>query len=216
MQIEHLLERKPGQLSGGQRQRVALGRAMVRNPRVFLMDEPLTNLDAKLRVQMRAEIAELHRRSGVTFIYVTHDQVEAMTMSDRVAVMMGGESCRSAPPAEIYDRPAELRVAEFIGRPKINVLPGTVRADGGVDVLGGVLPSAAACPPDTIVSVGVRPEHADVVATRRPTASAARSAIAKISAPTSSCMSKPCGEHRIDCQDVRRRSSMPCRRGASG
>jgi multiple sugar transport system ATP-binding protein len=139
LQIESFLDRKPAQLSGGQRQRVALARAMVRDPRVFLMDEPLSNLDAKLRVTARAEIAELHRRAGVAFMYVTHDQAEAMTMSDRVALMMNGEILQVAPPAEIYDRPAELRVAEFVGSPKINVLPGTVRADGGIDVPGGVL-----------------------------------------------------------------------------
>jgi multiple sugar transport system ATP-binding protein len=163
LQIETFLDRKPGQLSGGQRQRVALARAMVRNPRVFLMDEPLSNLDAKLRVAARAEIAELHRRSGVACIYVTHDQVEAMTMSDRIALMMGGEVLQVAPPAEIYDRPAELRVAEFIGSPKITVLPGTVRADGGVDVPGGVLAIRSGLSANTIVSVGVRPEHCDVV-----------------------------------------------------
>jgi multiple sugar transport system ATP-binding protein len=164
LQIETFLDRKPGQLSGGQRQRVALARAMVRNPRVFLMDEPLSNLDAKLRVAARAEIAELHRRSGVACIYVTHDQVEAMTMSDRVALMMDGEVLQVAPPAEIYDRPAELRVAEFIGSPKINVLPGTVRGDGGIDVPGGVLGIAARLAAGTAVSVGIRPEHCDVAA----------------------------------------------------
>jgi multiple sugar transport system ATP-binding protein len=163
LQIETFLDRKPGQLSGGQRQRVALARAMVRNPRVFLMDEPLSNLDAKLRVTARAEIADLHRRAGVAFIYVTHDQAEAMTMSDRVALMMGGEVLQVAPPAEIYDRPAELRVAEFIGSPKINVLPGTVRIGGGIDVPGGMLPVATHLPAATGLSVGVRPEHCDVV-----------------------------------------------------
>jgi multiple sugar transport system ATP-binding protein len=162
LQIEGFLDRKPGQLSGGQRQRVALARAMVRNPRVFLMDEPLSNLDAKLRVAARAEIAELHRRSGVAFIYVTHDQAEAMTMSDRVALMMGGEVLQVAPPAEIYDRPAELRVAEFIGSPKINVLPGVVRSDGGIDVPGGVLALTSGLPAATTVSVGIRPEHCEV------------------------------------------------------
>jgi multiple sugar transport system ATP-binding protein len=162
LQIETFLDRKPGQLSGGQRQRVALARAMVRNPRVFLMDEPLSNLDAKLRVAARAEIAELHRRSGVACIYVTHDQVEAMTMSDRVALMMGGEVLQVAPPAEIYDHPVELRVAEFIGSPKINVLPGTSRDGGGIVVPGGVLPIATGLPAGTALSVGIRPEHCDV------------------------------------------------------
>jgi multiple sugar transport system ATP-binding protein len=142
LDIAHLLERRPAQLSGGQRQRVALGRAMVRHPQVFLMDEPLSNLDAKLRVQMRAEIAQLHRRLAATFIYVTHDQAEAMTMSDRVAVMIDGELLQVAAPQELYADPAELRVAEFIGSPKINVLPGRVRADGAVETLGLTLPLA--------------------------------------------------------------------------
>jgi multiple sugar transport system ATP-binding protein len=168
LQIETFLDRKPGQLSGGQRQRVALARAMVRNPRVFLMDEPLSNLDAKLRVAARAEIAELHRRSGVACIYVTHDQVEAMTMSDRVALMMGGEVLQVAAPAEIYDRPTDLRVAEFIGSPKINVLPATVRDDGGLDVPGGVLPLATGLPAATALSVGIRPEHCDVAEVNAP------------------------------------------------
>jgi multiple sugar transport system ATP-binding protein len=122
LDVAHLLHRKPGQLSGGQRQRVALGRAMVRHPTVFLMDEPLSNLDAKLRVQMRTEITALHRRLGVTFVYVTHDQSEAMTMADRVAVMMGGELLQVGPPEELYRDPQELRVAEMIGSPKINVV----------------------------------------------------------------------------------------------
>lgn len=122
LDIAGLLGRKPGQLSGGQRQRVALGRAMVRHPAVFLMDEPLSNLDAKLRHQMRGEIAALHRRLGVTFVLVTHDQAEAMTMSDRVAVMMEGRLIQVGPPGVLYHDPQDLRVAEFIGSPKINVL----------------------------------------------------------------------------------------------
>jgi multiple sugar transport system ATP-binding protein len=122
LDIAHLLHRKPGQLSGGQRQRVALGRAMVRQPAVFLMDEPLSNLDAKLRVQMRAEITALHRRLGVTFVYVTHDQAEAMTMSDRVAVMTSGELLQVGKPEQLYRDPQNLRVAEMIGSPKINVV----------------------------------------------------------------------------------------------
>ena len=162
LDIGYLLERKPSQLSGGQRQRVALARAMVRRPRAFLMDEPLSNLDAKLRVQARAEIAELHRRLGTTFIYVTHDQAEAMTMSDRVAVMMGGEILQCAPPAAIYDDPADLRVAEFVGSPKINVVPGVVGADGRVEIAGATLPLRVAAAPADAVSVAFRPEHADV------------------------------------------------------
>ncbi|WP_429033944.1 ABC transporter ATP-binding protein [Bradyrhizobium sp. I1.14.4] len=120
--IGHLLSRKPGQLSGGQRQRVAVGRAMVCHPAVFLMDEPLSNLDAKLRVQMRAEIKDLHQRVGVTFVYVTHDQAEAMTPSDRVGVMLDGELLQVAPPQDIYTDPDNRRVAEFIGSPKITCL----------------------------------------------------------------------------------------------
>lgn len=136
LDIDHLLDRKPGQLSGGQRQRVALGRALVRRPEAFLLDEPLSNLDAKLRVQTRAEIAELHRRLAATFVYVTHDQVEAMTMSDRIAVMMEGEILQCAPPEVIYEDPDDIRVAEFIGSPKINILPAYAGSDGQVSVCG--------------------------------------------------------------------------------
>jgi multiple sugar transport system ATP-binding protein len=162
LDIEHLLERKPAQLSGGQRQRIALGRAMVRHPHVFLMDEPLSNLDAKLRVHMRAEIAQLHRRLGVTFIYVTHDQAEAMTMSDRVAVLMEGELLQVAPPTELYTDPRDLRVAEFIGSPKINVFPARVHGDGGVQVGDRLLPLRVAAPPDRAIRLGVRPERLQI------------------------------------------------------
>ena len=117
LQIDGLLDRRPSQLSGGQRQRVALGRAMVRQPAAFLMDEPLSNLDAKLRVHMRSELAELHARIGTTFIYVTHDQVEAMTMSDRVAMMDNGDILQLGRPGDLYARPANVRVAQFIGTP---------------------------------------------------------------------------------------------------
>ena len=122
-QIGHLLDRKPAQLSGGQRQRVALARALVRSPAAFLMDEPLSNLDAKLRAHMREELAALHRRLGATFIYVTHDQVEAMTMSDRIALMAEGRIEQLGTPDELYQRPATLTVARFIGTPSINLLP---------------------------------------------------------------------------------------------
>jgi multiple sugar transport system ATP-binding protein len=159
LQINHLLDRKPGQLSGGQRQRVALARAMVRKPAAFLMDEPLSNLDAKMRVQARAEIADLHRRTGGTFVYVTHDQVEAMTMADRVAVMMGGELLQVASPQEIYANPADIRVAEFIGAPKINILPGRITRQGRIEALGQMLPVAAPLGEGAPVSVGIRPEH---------------------------------------------------------
>ncbi|MGL4637253.1 MAG: ABC transporter ATP-binding protein [Beijerinckiaceae bacterium] len=159
LQIGHLLDRKPGQLSGGQRQRVALARAMVRKPAAFLMDEPLSNLDAKLRVQARAEIAELHRRTGGTFVYVTHDQVEAMTMADRVAVMMGGELLQVATPQDIYADPADIRVAEFIGAPKINILPGEVTRQGRIEVLGQTLRQSCPLPAGTPLSIGIRAEH---------------------------------------------------------
>src|SRR5213594_5139122 len=133
--IGTLLNRKPKQLSGGQRQRVAMGRAIVREPRVFLMDEPLSNLDAKLRVQMRAEIARLQQDLGVTTIYVTHDQVEAMTMGDRVAVMRKGELQQVADPQTLYDRPINLFVGGFIGSPAMNMVEATVeRKDGGVGI----------------------------------------------------------------------------------
>ncbi|WOH80299.1 ABC transporter ATP-binding protein [Bradyrhizobium sp. BEA-2-5] len=156
--IGHLLARKPGQLSGGQRQRVAVGRAMVRHPAVFLMDEPLSNLDAKLRVQMRAEIKELHQRLGCTFVYVTHDQAEAMTLSDRVAVMLDGELLQVAPPQDIYADPDERRIAEFIGSPKINMLNGMVRERGLIDVAGSTIAIEVDARPGTPVTLGIRPE----------------------------------------------------------
>lgn len=156
--IGHLLARKPGQLSGGQRQRVAVGRAMVREPAVFLMDEPLSNLDAKLRVQMRAEIKELHQRLGVTFIYVTHDQAEAMTLSDRVAVMLDGELVQVAPPQQIYADPVDRRVAEFVGSPKVNLLHGVMRGAGHIDAAGTSLELDVHASPGSPVIVGLRPE----------------------------------------------------------
>lgn len=156
--IEHLLTRKPKQLSGGQAQRVALGRAMVRRPRVFLMDEPLSNLDAKLRVQMRMEIVQLHQRLGVTFIYVTHDQAEAMTMSDRVAVMMDGRILQIASPDEIYNEPVDLRVAEFIGSPRINTLFSQVSTMGGLEIFNHFIPINTGLPTGTKVIVAARPE----------------------------------------------------------
>ena len=129
--IEHLLERKPKALSGGERQRVAVGRAIVRQPKVFLFDEPLSNLDAKLRVQMRAEISKLHTRLKSTMIYVTHDQVEAMTMGDRIVVMLGGSIQQIATPLELYNKPANKFVAGFIGSPPMNLLEGTISANNG-------------------------------------------------------------------------------------
>ncbi|HUL25773.1 MAG TPA: sn-glycerol-3-phosphate ABC transporter ATP-binding protein UgpC [Streptosporangiaceae bacterium] len=138
LELEPLLERKPRQLSGGQRQRVAMGRAIVRQPQAFLMDEPLSNLDAKLRVQMRAEIARLQRSLGVTTIYVTHDQTEAMTLGSRVAVIRLGELQQVAPPQELYQRPVNLFVASFIGSPAMNLVEASVeRGDGGPQVCFG-------------------------------------------------------------------------------
>lgn len=134
LQIEHLLDRKPGQLSGGQRQRVAMGRALARQPKIYLFDEPLSNLDAKLRVEMRAEIKKLHQRLGTTIVYVTHDQVEAMTLADRIAVMRDGELLQLATPQEIYDKPANLFVAGFMGSPAMNFIPATVESDGFINI----------------------------------------------------------------------------------
>jgi multiple sugar transport system ATP-binding protein len=138
LQIEHLLDRKPGQLSGGQRQRVAMGRALARNPTLFLFDEPLSNLDAKLRVEMRAEIKHLHNKAQVTTVYVTHDQVEAMTLGDHIAVMKGGVIEQLGSPDDIYSRPATRFVAEFIGSPAMNIVSGQRAANGfashGIDL----------------------------------------------------------------------------------
>jgi multiple sugar transport system ATP-binding protein len=131
LNIRHLLERKPRALSGGERQRVAVGRAIVRHPQVFLFDEPLSNLDAKLRVQMRAEISRLHVRLKTTMIYVTHDQVEAMTMGDRIVVMLDGEIQQIAPPLELYRKPANRFVAEFIGSPPMNIIEGSLSGQDG-------------------------------------------------------------------------------------
>ncbi len=154
------LERYPRALSGGQRQRVAMGRAIVRDPQVFLFDEPLSNLDAKLRVQMRAEIRELHQRLKTTTVYVTHDQIEAMTMADRIVVLQGGNIEQVGAPLELYDRPANTFVASFIGSPSMNILPGVVEA-GGVRVAGALLPMPAGMQAATgrEVLYGIRPEH---------------------------------------------------------
>ena len=136
LELAALLKRKPGQLSGGQRQRVAVGRAIVRQPVGFLFDEPLSNLDAKLRVHMRAELAQLHRQLKTTFVYVTHDQAEAMTMSSRIAVMIEGNIVQIGTPAEVYENPRDIRVAEFVGSPKINAMPGVIREDRGLEAAG--------------------------------------------------------------------------------
>jgi multiple sugar transport system ATP-binding protein len=157
--LSQLLDRKPGQLSGGQRQRVALARAMVRHPAVFLMDEPLSNLDANMRAQTRAEITDLHRRLGVTFIYVTHDQAEAMTMSTRIVVMLEGRIQQVAPPRDVYEDPATLGVASFFGEPTINQLQGRVRHDGAIDCHGVLIPTHLKLSADTAVTIAIRPEN---------------------------------------------------------
>lgn len=156
--IGDLRDRKPGQLSGGQRQRVAVGRAMVRHPQAFLMDEPLSNLDAELRVHMRAEIADLHRRLATTFIYVTHDQAEAMTMADRVAVMMDGELLQVDTPSKVYADPADIRVAKFIGSPRINILAAHVDGSGKISVGGRLMAGLYSGATGKEIQIGVRPE----------------------------------------------------------
>ena len=166
--ITELLDRKPRQLSGGQRQRVAVGRAIVREPKVFLFDEPLSNLDAKLRVQMRAEIGKLHQRLQTTFIYVTHDQTEAMTMATRIAVINKGKLQQLDTPQNLYDRPGNLFVAGFIGSPAMNFFPGKLRKDGGkliVDTgdFSVQIPAKKAGPyqghVDKSIILGIRPEN---------------------------------------------------------
>ncbi|MDP3085527.1 MAG: sn-glycerol-3-phosphate ABC transporter ATP-binding protein UgpC [Rubrivivax sp.] len=157
LNLDKLLERYPKELSGGQRQRVAMGRAIVRDPKVFLFDEPLSNLDAKLRVAMRAEIKALHQRLKTTTVYVTHDQIEAMTMADRIVVMHDGLIEQIGTPLELYDRPQNLFVAQFIGSPAMNVFEGTVRA-GAVEALGARWPLAVAGAADGAqVHYGIRP-----------------------------------------------------------
>jgi len=160
LELAALLDRQPRQLSGGQRQRVAMGRAIVRDPQVFLFDEPLSNLDAKLRVQMRTEIKELHQRLKTTTIYVTHDQVEAMTMADKIVVMQAGRIEQMGAPLELFDRPANTFVAGFIGSPAMNMLKGRVES-GGVQVGGAVLPvsDTQKLSDGQEVLYGVRPEH---------------------------------------------------------
>jgi sn-glycerol 3-phosphate transport system ATP-binding protein len=159
LDIGGLLDRKPGQLSGGQRQRVAMGRALVRRPRVFLLDEPLSNLDAKLRTQVRGDLKRLHREVPVTSIYVTHDQVEAMTLGDRLCVMSDGEVQQIGTTDDIYNRPANTFVATFMGSPPMNLLPGEMR-DGVLHIAG--TPITALTAPEGPVTVGIRPEHAQV------------------------------------------------------
>ncbi|HEY2005390.1 MAG TPA: ABC transporter ATP-binding protein, partial [Solirubrobacteraceae bacterium] len=160
-----LLDRKPAQLSGGERQRAAMGRAIVRDPQVFLMDEPLSNLDAKLRVKMRVDIAALQRRLGVTMLYVTHDQVEAMTMGQRVAVLRDGRLQQCGPPRELYNHPVNVFVAGFIGSPAMNLLPGRLNGDGVIDLCGVTVPLARELVAGTDhgeVVIGLRPESLEI------------------------------------------------------
>jgi multiple sugar transport system ATP-binding protein len=180
-----LLDRKPKALSGGQRQRVAMGRAIVREPKVFLMDEPLSNLDAKLRVQTRSQIAELQRRLGITTVYVTHDQVEAMTMGNRVAVLSGGHLQQCASPRELYDNPVNQFVAGFIGSPSMNLLDAPL-TEGGATLAGAVIPlspgirTAAAREKLTDLVIGIRPEHMHLTDSAAPASDADRPAAASI------------------------------------
>ena len=170
LQIEQLLDRKPRALSGGQRQRVAIGRSIVRKPKLFLFDEPLSNLDAELRTQMRVEIAKLHRNLGATMVYVTHDQIEAMTLADRIVVLRAGLVEQVGTPAELYDKPANMFVAGFIGSPKMNFLQAAVAASDAKSLtlshpafVGGKLaletPAAGKVKAGDTVNVGMRPEH---------------------------------------------------------
>jgi multiple sugar transport system ATP-binding protein len=171
LQIEKLLERKPKALSGGQRQRVAIGRAIVREPRIFLFDEPLSNLDAELRVQMRVEISRLHRSLGNTMIYVTHDQVEAMTMADKIVVLNSGRIEQVGAPLDLYNNPANRFVAGFIGSPKMNFLQARIEQVGEADTTINVCGNAVRLPrrlnteAGQAVTFGIRPEHLSVLET---------------------------------------------------
>jgi len=159
LELGALLERKPRQLSGGQRQRVAMGRAIVRQPQVFLFDEPLSNLDAKLRAQTRLEIQKLHRELGITSLFVTHDQVEAMTLAQRMIVMNAGRIEQIGTPEQVYGAPATTFVAGFIGSPPMNLLPGTARANR-FEIEGASLTLPGAAPREGALTLGLRPEHA--------------------------------------------------------
>ena len=168
--LDALLDRYPRQLSGGQRQRVAMGRAIVRKPNIFLFDEPLSNLDAQLRVQMRSEIKRMHQVVRTTTVYVTHDQIEAMTLADRVVVMNAGRIEQVGAPVELYERPETLFVASFIGSPQMNLLPARI-SDGGLALAaGGTWPCPGASCLPAAVTVGVRPEHLQISETGLPVA----------------------------------------------
>ncbi len=170
LQIGHLLDRKPGQLSGGQRQRVAMGRAIVRRPKVFLFDEPLSNLDAQLRAEVRIEIKKLHQRFAATIVYVTHDQVEAMTLADRIAVLRGGHLEQFACPDDIYRKPASRFVAGFMGSPPMSFARVTVSADASrLDMADGLaLPAPKGLVPGSKLDAGFRPEHVRLGAASEP------------------------------------------------
>ena len=214
LQIEPLLARRPAQLSGGQRQRVAMGRALVRDPLLFLFDEPLSNLDAKLRVEMRMEIKELHQRIGATIVYVTHDQIEAMTMASRIAVMHLGEVQQFADPDTIYNRPANLFVARFMGSPPMNTVPARVVADGVV--IGEGRPDAVrlklprtdlpAAWRDREVVLGIRPEC--IAEEQRRFGEDARAAV-QVDAPVD--MTEPMGAETIVAAAARRREGARAR-----
>ena len=191
LRIDHMLDRKPAALSGGQRQRVAIGRAIVRQPKVFLFDEPLSNLDAQLRGEMRSEIKKLHQRLGATIIYVTHDQVEAMTLADRIAVLSAGRTMQYASPDQIYNHPAAQFVASFTGSPPMNLLPCSV-AQGGANLGGahvnlpaGLLARAAAADQHVF---GVRPENI---------ALSPREGVAQVALPAQVVISEPLGAETL-------------------
>jgi multiple sugar transport system ATP-binding protein len=172
LQLEHLLKRRPGQLSGGQRQRVAMGRALVRKPRVFLFDEPLSNLDAKLRVDMRTEIKRLHQATGTTIVYVTHDQIEAMTLATKIAVLKDGVLQQVGSPAEIYNRPNNLFVADFMGSPSMNLISGKIaRVNGSANViLARAAGAQISFPAPRGVDIGALTDGRDVILGIRPEA----------------------------------------------
>jgi multiple sugar transport system ATP-binding protein len=199
--LQPYLDRQPRALSGGQRQRVAMGRAIVRNPQVFLFDEPLSNLDAKLRVQMRTEIKALHQRLRTTSVYVTHDQIEAMTMADRIVVMRDGRVEQIGTPLQLYDFPANTFVAGFIGSPAMNLLPGQVRS-GRLQIgqQSLIVQAAEALPEGLGVLVGMRPEHISIVRQSNPVAGTLQlQAVVEVIEPTGADTQVFCklGEHSI-------------------
>jgi multiple sugar transport system ATP-binding protein len=188
LKIDHMLERKPGALSGGQRQRVAIGRAIVRQPKVFLFDEPLSNLDAQLRGEMRSEIKKLHQRLGATIIYVTHDQVEAMTLADRIAVLSAGRVMQYASPSDIYNQPAAVFVAGFTGSPPMNLVPCKFNAEQ-IDLGQGVslpLPTALQGKSAAQLTFGIRPENIALVASA-----------GSVSAPAKVVITEPLGAETL-------------------